>query len=145
MMQGWFFLALLASALWGLSYTINGLVLNRLTVFQVLWLDSLFMFVCCSMFLVHTKQAFPVKSLLEDKNLAALCFVVMVIHVLASFSILSSIQAANASLAAAIEASYPIFTVFFGWLIFRKLDLSWVQYSGMAFILLGVVLMKFKS
>jgi drug/metabolite transporter (DMT)-like permease len=140
--MNWFTLAIMASALWGLSYTVNELVLGRLSVWQMLWLDSLFMFVCCNIALAYHQQAPPLKELWHDRRLMWLCLLVMSVHVLASFSVLASIKASHATLAAAIEAAYPIFTVLFGWLIFKRFDLSMVQYIGMACILLGVALMK---
>ena len=58
----------------------------------------------------------------------------------AGLLIFLSIGAKNATLASLIEVTYPIFTAFFAWLLFRQATLNTATVIGAAFIFLGVLI-----
>ncbi len=58
----------------------------------------------------------------------------------AGLLIFLSIGAKNATLASLIEVTYPIFTAFFAWMLFRQATLNTATVVGAALIFLGVLI-----
>src|SRR5262249_40196016 len=66
-------------------------------------------------------------------------FVVLI----ASLLIFYSIQAKNATVAAIIELIYPLFTIFFTWMLFQQSHITWHVIVGGGLILIGVFIIGF--
>jgi drug/metabolite transporter (DMT)-like permease len=62
----------------------------------------------------------------------------IVIYIAANVLIMASINAKNATMAAMIEITYPLFTALFAWLLFRQVQMSAGTLAGAALILSGV-------
>ena len=58
----------------------------------------------------------------------------------AGMLIFLSIQAKNATLSSLIEISYPLFTAFFAWALFRQATLNMATIIGAALIFIGVLI-----
>jgi len=70
-----------------------------------------------------------------------LCLIVAVITAMvAALLIFMSIQAKNATVASLIEVTYPFFTAFFAWILFRQNTLNLATLVGGLLILAGVVI-----
>jgi drug/metabolite transporter (DMT)-like permease len=132
--------ALLASALWGLTYALDEKILEELPSLKVYFLHSLFG-LCISGVLwvatggkVSSLVSFPSMS---DGGKLLLC--ALVVGAIAGMSIVSSIGSLGASRAAILEISYPIFVVVFSWMLFAK-GVSGLVLVGGAFIFVGAAL-----
>lgn len=132
----WIFLSLGASVLWGLTYVLDQRVLQTLTAVQLLMMSSLFAFVFLGAYSFFSGDLGSLKTNLLKTDWRWL-LAVFVISNCAGLLIMSSIKASNASLAAIIEISYPLFTVLFGYLLIKNYHLHWSFAVGAVFILTG--------
>ena len=66
-----------------------------------------------------------------------------VVYIVATLLILKSITVSNASVAAAIESSYPIFTIFFVYIFLNEYQLNFMQLIGCLLIISGIIMIKF--
>ncbi len=64
---------------------------------------------------------------------------------LGSFFILYSISLKNATMANIIEISYPVFTFFFAWLLFRDVQLNTAAALGGLLIFSGIAVIYLKG
>ena len=143
----WFYLALGAAVLWGLGYAMTEKLLEmKMTPSFLLFLTGLVTFPAYAAFAFISgdmKAGFELfksnPKILIFTTTAALCYVI------ANFFILYSIVGKNATIASMIEITYPIFTVFFVWLLMGKMDLNPYTLLGGALILGGVFIMYFKG
>lgn len=133
----WMVYAIAASLLWGLVYVLAGRLLQHgLSVPTVLVIESglLFLFMAPA----HKALKSDFQILLNNPQLAGMAILLAICFVAANFMIATSIAEKNATLAALLEISYPIFTVFFAWLIFRDAHLTWETALGGLLIFIGV-------
>ncbi|HXE71416.1 MAG TPA: DMT family transporter [Candidatus Nitrosotenuis sp.] len=137
----WLLYALAASILWGLNYTLNERVFqHRISPITLLALQALvgsLVYLTVGYQRGHLRPDF--ERLLTGQGVAALIALTVVTALVGNLFISFSIQARNATMASLIELSYPIFTVFFTWLLFGHNHLSWGSLLGGALILAGVL------
>ena len=135
----WFMYAVAASVLWGASYAMLDELLKKLS-FASLILYSATASMIFALCLGLARNSFPADwDILktggrETKMLA----ISIVIYIAANLFIMSSINAKNATMAAMIEITYPLFTAFFAWLIFREVQVNTGTLAGGALVLAGV-------
>lgn len=144
----WLILSLAAAVLWGLNCALSEQLLNhhKLPVSFLLMIES-----CLAL------PSFALVSILNgsfktgmamfatNKQTLPLTFGVCVAFVLATFLIMLSVSAKNATLATLIEVSYPLFIVIFSWVLFREFHLNAVTLAGGLLILGGVALITVKG
>lgn len=141
--MSWFWYALGAAILWGLSYTINQVTLKHFDEVELLFFESLVVFLIIGgYFMFRGNFAEFAHKLLNPKQLT-LIICSSLIYVVASWLILKSISASNAGLAAIIESCYPIFTVIFAFIFFGQLQLNLMSGIGFCLILTGIIIVKF--
>lgn len=143
----WFFMALGAAILWGLGYAMTEKLLDlKMTPSFILLLTgalSLPFYVSMSLLGGELKSGFELFK--TDMKVFVLTIACVLCYVVANYLILYSIVGKNATLASLIEISYPIFTIFFVWLLFGKFDLNSYTIAGGALILAGVGLIYLKA
>src|ERR1700722_2172834 len=138
----WLAYALIAAVIWGLNYTLE----ERVFKFQIspltllagqAWLAAfLFTGLAC---IFNLKR--DVVTLITHRADALYLFLIAVVVAAAgNFFIAISIQAKNATFAALIEESYPLFTVLFTFLLFKENYLTPGVIMGGALIIAGVVI-----
>ncbi len=132
----WILLSVGASVLWGLTYVIDQRILQTLTPLQLLMMTSLFGFFFFGICSYFAGDIGTLKENVEKTGLDWL-FAVFVISNCAGLLIVASIKASNASLAAIIEISYPVFTVAFGYLMIKDYSLHWSFAAGSVLIFAG--------
>lgn len=141
--MSWFWYALGAAILWGLSYTINQVTLKHFSEVELLFFESFIVFaIVCIYFIYQGNFSGFLNKLTNPKQL----FLILCsgfIYVIASWLILKSISASNAGLAAIIESCYPIFTVIFAFIFFGQLQLNLMSGIGFCLILAGIIIVKF--
>ncbi len=143
--MSWFWLALMAAVLWGLGYTINQATLKYFSAYELLFFESLVVFISFATYFWWKSDFSSFILKLSNWKLLGMIVSSSMIYVLASILILMSIKSSNASLAAIIESSYPVFTVLFAFLFFGELQLSWSALLGFVLILSGIVIIKINS
>ena len=142
----WFLCATLASVFWGVSYALAGRLLQiGVSVPMVLLIETAFaapVFLALACFRGTVRS--DISLILSTPGAAVLTLGLVVTCVIAGFFIVTSIAGKNATLAALIEISYPLFTFAFVWLIFREVQLSWATAAGGLLILLGSLMVYLK-
>jgi drug/metabolite transporter (DMT)-like permease len=136
-------LALSASVLWGLSYVIEQYLLRILTYKEILFVQSLITLLCLSILFLVDKES-PAKIINKISTLRHWIAMLAsgVVFTAATILILKSTKAGNASLAATIEASYPVFTLAFAYLILGEVQLKLLSLIGCLVVIIGLVIIK---
>ncbi|MDF2691565.1 MAG: hypothetical protein K0S29_1420 [Gammaproteobacteria bacterium] len=143
-MLAWFWLAISASALWGLTYVASQYILKSLSPLHILWLSSLVIFVGLGLFFLitgHGKSLFAKLNLQHPKLIFTVIAYAM-LYFLASVLILKSINFGNASLAALVESAYPLFTLIFAYVFLKQVQFNWGILLGCGFLLTGLILIQ---
>ena len=132
-----FWLAILASVLWGLTYCLDERVLAGLSVSKLYFLHCLCGAAVAAVVLLAQGSS-PLGLFAFDTAKASLPLVgvTLVTATSAAFAILASIQLLGANKSAVLEISYPLFVALFSvWLFKGQLQLPVV--IGGAFIFIG--------
>lgn len=145
--SAWFFYALGASFLWGISYVLSEKLLKQgMTPAFMMFASTA---LCAPIYLFMAYKFQELKSswnLIQSQsvNLWILLFMALAI-VGGNFLSLLSISEKNATLASFVEISYPLFTFFFAWLLLKEVQLSWETAFGGLLIFAGIAVIYFKS
>ncbi len=138
----WFIYAIMAAAAWGLGYVLDERILNSgvspitLVLIQAIIALPLYLTIC-GKFGFSTSDfqlIYSDKWILFYTILAALCIVG------GNYFILLSLSEKNATLTSIVEISYPLFIVFFSWLLFRESHLNLSVAMGGVLIFSGVII-----
>jgi drug/metabolite transporter (DMT)-like permease len=142
----WLVYALLAAIIWGLSYALDERVfkyhLSPLTLLACISLGGGIIFSILAYFF---KLKADVSLLFHDRKALWILLAAVATANIGSFFITISIQAKNATLAALVELSYPLFTILFSLLIFKVNYFTPKVIIGGLLIMIGVTLISWKS
>jgi len=123
-MAAGYVLAVLASALWGLTYCLDERLLEGQSIYRLYYLHALGgVLLTAPLLWWQGESLLPVASLSHSVTPASpswLIVVTMLVATIAGLSILKSIQLLGAPRAAVFEISYPLFVVLFGALLFGQ-------------------------
>lgn len=135
-----FWLAILASVLWGLTYCLDERVLEGLSVAKLYFLHCLCgASIAAVVLLAQGSSPLGLFTFDTAKASLPLVAVTMVTATSAAFAILASIQLLGANKSAVLEISYPLFVALFSvWLFKGQLQTPVV--IGGAFIFIGSVI-----
>ena len=142
----WLLLAVSASVLWGMTYVLNEQVFRHVSVPTTIAIHTLVISIIAS--LVAWRQgviAADFNAIVSSRRVAWLFVLSGVTFAVAEFLINFSINAKNATLAALIEISYPLFAVLFAYLAFGESQLNAGTAIGGAFIAIGVCVVYWYS
>lgn len=117
----WIIFALGASLFWGISYVLSEEIYKRISVFTSLGIASFF--VCIITLLIAYFNGFlksDLVSIASSKNLLWYVIGGILALLIAEIFIGFSIVSKNAALAGLIEISYPVFIIFFSYLLFKN-------------------------
>lgn len=137
----WIAYAISAAIVWGLDYTLAERILVHkispitLMIFQLS--IGLLIFSCIGF---STQLKHDLAFINQNRYLIGLFIACVITFNLGNLLIFMSIKASNATIAAIIELTYPIFTILFTWLLFRVNYLSPAVIIGSLFIFAGVFL-----
>ena len=138
----WLFYALGAAVIWGVNYAVAGHLLARGMSSQTLFLvDLIFGTTAVTAVITFSGRWSATAAELQNARPDLAWLVVAVIAVTAA-GLLSfmSIEAKNATLASLIEVSYPLFTAFFAWALFRQTTINTATIIGGLLIFAGVLI-----
>lgn len=139
----WYVAALGAAVMWGVHYPLLGHALRHVSIPTVMMLSLLPVLVLALFF--H-------RSVVSDLHVLAgldwvsrgMILVLMLTSVTGTILLMIAIGGRNATLAALIEISYPVFVALFAWLLFREVHVTThvllgaaLVFSGLALIILG--------
>jgi drug/metabolite transporter (DMT)-like permease len=137
----WLFYALGAAIIWGVNYAVSGRLLEKGMSPQTLFFIDLVFGALTVGALITCSGRWPA-TVLEVRG-ARPDFVWLIIAVAAATAagllIFMSIGAKNATLASLIEVTYPLFTAFFTWALFRQTTLNAATVIGGLLIFAGVL------
>jgi drug/metabolite transporter (DMT)-like permease len=139
----WLIYALAAAVIWGINYAVSGRLLEKgLSPQALFFLDLVFGAVALGVVITVTGKWNA--TVAQMRALSATDFAWLLIAVAAATAagllIFLSIGARNATLASLIEVTYPIFTAFFAWALFRQATLTPATILGALLIFAGVVI-----
>jgi len=130
-----FIYAIAAAVTWGLVYTIDQKILDKVSPLSLLFIDSVLIAIITLPILLFDSQS--IKDLLgSGKFNLGLIFISVVLATLANFFIFSGIKILGASTASIFEIAYPFFVILFSFLIFRT-SLNLYFLLGAIFIFAG--------
>jgi drug/metabolite transporter (DMT)-like permease len=136
----WLLYAIFASMLWGLNYSLNERVFEKeISPATLLVFQALTGMLIAGLVGFHDISA-DLKTVRADRATLLLAVAALFSYGLGNLLISLSIQAKNATLAGLVELSYPIFTVLFSYLLFKKWHLSPMGMVGGVLIMVGLVL-----
>jgi len=135
----WYVAALGAALVWGLHYPLVGFALKRVSMVSVLFLTALPIVVLAPFFYATLAAdyaalktfSWPVRAGVLALGITSTAGAVL---------LFLSIAGKNATLAALIEISYPVFVVLFAWLIFREVQVNASVIAGGLLVFTGVCL-----
>ena len=138
----WFWFAIGASVLWGIGYVTNQYLLRFLTPAELIFFESVLVvatFLPWFYFHGGVKEVF---FKLHNPKLALILLASTAIYITAALCIFKSISASNASIAAIIEACYPLFTMLFAYIILGEVQFTLTSLIGCGFILAGLAIIN---
>lgn len=136
----WALYALGAAVVWGLYYSVIEQSVRQLSIAGFMFISSALWTVMIA--LLALAFGVPVvkdfHTLIGDPKLLVWFLVAVVLGVVAQYGITTSVAVSNATLTSLVEITYPLFVVFFTWLIFGRTHFSWPVFVGAALIFSGV-------
>jgi drug/metabolite transporter (DMT)-like permease len=135
----WYVAALGAAMAWGVHYPLVDHALKRLSWVSVFVLTLLPLLVVAPLFHKQLAADFAVLRAL-DWSARAPILAIMLTSAAGAVLLFLSIAGKNATLAALIEISYPVFVVLFAWLLFGEYHLTPRVMLGAGLVFAGVLL-----
>ena len=135
----WYVAALGAAVVWGIHYPLIDFALKRVSLMTVLLLTAIPVLFLVPVYRhVLVADARTLAQLGTEERWTVLSIAVS--SLVATVLLFVSIERKNATLAGLIEITYPLFIVFFAWLLFREVHLTWISALGGLLIMAGAAI-----
>ena len=135
----WFLYAIAAAILWGLNYALTEKLMKTFSTAIVLLSAALGGLVMAILMGLSGGGFRRDLELLQAGGREVWWLVAsVVVYVVANLCILASVRGSNATIAAVVETTYPLFTVVFAWLLFREMQATSGTLLGAVLIIAGV-------
>jgi len=140
----WYVAAMGAAVVWGLHYPLVGFALKRVSILTVLVLLTLPVLLIVP-FMIKTlvQDVAVLRALGWGDRLTILSLAVT--SLLGAVLLFYSIAGKNATLAALLEITYPLFVALFAWLLFREFHLNTSVALGALLIFAGTALIIWQN
>jgi drug/metabolite transporter (DMT)-like permease len=140
----WYVAAIGAAVVWGIHYPLVDFALKRFSLVSVLVLTAL-PIVLAAPFFHRTLAAdcAALRAMPWDERLPILTLALT--SLAGAVLLFLSISGKNATLAALIEISYPVFVALFAWLLFREVHWNESVLAGSLLVFAGVALIIWKN
>lgn len=134
-----FIFAALASIAWGLAYTLDQKILEKLPPIVLISLSYLVCFILTIPFLFYENKNFSDFSYFSsiDKKMIITFLISVLLTFSANYFILAGIKELNASTASIVEITYPVFVIIFSFIIFRTVP-NYLFLIGTVIVLFGI-------
>jgi len=132
----WYVAALGAAIAWGIYYPLVDMALKRISLFSVILLSMIPVFLVLPLFLktvsqdIETVKTLPVS---EQWIIAG----IGLIGLFGEVMVYLAISGKNATLASLIEMTYPIFVVLFAYIFYREMHVTVSVFIGGLMVLIG--------
>lgn len=140
----WYITALGAAVVWGVHYPLIDFAMKRLSVYSVLLLSVIPVFLLMPFFMrdiANDVDAYKILPFSEQLMIA----VIGITSTLGAAFVYLSINNKNATLASLIEITYPIFVVFFAYVFFKQMHVNASVVIGGLMILTGAGLIIYNN
>ncbi len=135
----WYVAALGAAIVWGIHYPLVGFALKRVSLVFVLVLTALPILLLAPFF--HRRLGADLAALASMGAAERGTILALAVTSLAGAVLLFlSIAAKNATLAALLEITYPVFVALFAWVLFREVHWNASVLFGAALVFAGVAI-----
>ncbi len=140
----WYIAALGAALCWGLHYPLVSFALQRVSLYSVLLLTTVPILLLAPLFSTrvandwHHLRALPAH---EQWSIAA----IMLTSLAGAVFVFVAIGGKNATLASLIEISYPIFVVFFSYVLFKQVHINPSVIFGGLLVIAGTSLIIYHN
>jgi drug/metabolite transporter (DMT)-like permease len=136
--MAWWIPAILTAFLWGVSYTAQEQIIKYIDKTSYIFFSSILFLICYGYFcLPYVKTDF--NTLVEQPKALGWALLSSVTAMAGGYLALLAIQHSNASLAAALEISYPFWCMLIAYLLFGSIVTPQIV-VGSAVVFLGVYL-----
>jgi len=145
----WWFFSILAAVIWGLHFNLVVKVSNALpkdiytplTIFVITSVSILLI-----MPFIHHKLYANIQTLWQSGNEIRLSVLVLVFTAIIAANLLYIAMqlSPNATVAALLDITYPVFVAIVAWLLYRESHLDWSVLVGGALILCGSMIIVWK-
>ena len=140
----WYVAALGAAIVWGMHYPLIDFAMKRLSVYSVLLISVMPIFLLMPVFMrVVAKDVDVYRTLPLNEQL--IIAAVSITSTLGAVFVYLAISSKNATLASLIEITYPVFVVFFAYLFFRQVHVNASVIIGGVMILIGAGLIIYNN
>lgn len=140
----WYIPAIGAAIVWGIHYPLLDFAMKRISIYGVLLLSVIPMFLLIPLFLRELAADIDQFKLLPAKE-QWIISAIMLTTTAGAVLIYLSIHNKNATLASLIEISYPLFVVFFGYVLFKQVHVNLSVVLGGLMILIGASLIIYNN
>ena len=140
----WYIPAIGAAIAWGIHYPLIDFAMKRLSIFSVLVLSVLPIFLLMPLFLRQLSEDVDIFKSLTGKE-QWLILTVSLTSTAGAFLLYLSVQSKNATLASLIEICYPLFVIVFAWLFFRQFHVNTSVIIGGVMILAGAIIIIYNN
>ena len=141
--MGWIYYTLAASITWGLSYTICGKILQKISSLTLISIEVIFGFLIFSLILFcnhYDKELFIITN---NKGLLLLVTLKITICIIGHYLSWQTLKISpNPGIYALIEGIYPLFTILFSFIFFKIFNFNLCSVIGSICILSGVMLIR---
>ncbi len=135
----WFFYALAAAVLWGMSYTIYSVLLKSLPTAGMMSLISVG---ACVVYLTIAMARGELSTTLniiqQQPRLLLLTGITIMCIATAMFMLFFAMKASNPTVASLVEISYPLFVALFSWLFLKEGQMNIGTFAGALMIMTGI-------
>lgn len=136
--MNWIYFSIFTAFLWGMSYTAAEQVIGKID-------KNTYIFITCS--IITVIYGIACKSVLskdlivlqQDNHALKWLVIAIIASSVGNYMSMLAIQTSNASLAAALEITYPFWCMFFAWIFFGQ-SLTRTSMLGVAIVFVGVII-----
>jgi len=135
----WYITAIGAAVAWGIHYPLIDFAMKRISIYGVLLLGVLPILFLMPLFLRELASDVDAFKLLPAKEQWSV-LAISVTSTAGAILLYFSIDNKNATLASLIEITYPVFVIFFAYLLFKQMHLNLSVIVGGLLIMAGAVI-----
>ena len=135
--------AVLASVLWGVSYTVEERVLRSADPLTVILCHSILsVAVLLPLWFYLNQKGEALQVISNDPQWPRWLLGAFAVGLAANFCIFTSIKLAGSEIAAALEISYPIFTAIFAMILFGRQPTKELLFGGLLIFVGSLIVMR---
>lgn len=145
--MAWLFYAFGTAVCWGLGYALLEKVMHSgVSSVFVMILTALFSLPAYFLLGMHTggfKASWEILS--GDVGLILAFLLMLIVFIVGDYLMLDSVRLKNATHVNIVGIVYPVFTIFFTFLLFKTVHLNWTGALGMLMVMGGLALILYKG